>query len=134
MGRLFNPCGAGGVSPRDRYKFCGSLPNHLDEKEQCRGDGTPESLYSGNNNYGEVYGAGVDLVLNKLGSDGVVGDQGYSSERSPEEELPPSIPNYQIFMEFPFITKGTCSGGLLNDFLIFQRLVFGGVQNMQFCC
>lgn len=115
VGRLFNPCGAGGVSPRDRNKFCGSLPNHLDEKEARRGDGTPESLYSGNNNYGEVYGpsADVQLVLSKLSADVGVGDQGYSSEKSPErspnQETAPSLPSFAsdpLLDEFPFITKG----------------------------
>lgn len=126
VGRILNPCGAGGVSPRDRNKFCGSLPNHLDEKDIRSGDCTPESLYNGNNNYGEVYthpaalpGKNVELLFQKLipQHDFGGGDQGYGSERSPEEEQLPSLPNesqprrnhYSTIrrnMEFPFITKG----------------------------
>lgn len=124
VGRILNPCGAGGVSPRDRNKFCGSLPNHLDEKDIRSGDCTPESVYNENNNYGGVYAhpapaKNVELLFHKLvpQSDLVGGDQGYGSERSPEEELPPPLPTeppprrqhystIRRIKEFPFITKG----------------------------
>lgn len=66
--RIFSPCGR---DPRDRYKLCGSLPNHLDSP-------TPTS--------------DVLLRLQPLPPPPPAPDQGYASERSPEEELPPPLP------------------------------------------
>lgn len=66
--RIFSPCGR---DPRDRYKLCGSLPNHLDSP-------TPTS--------------DVLLRLHPLPPPPPAPDQGYASERSPEEELPPPLP------------------------------------------
>lgn len=102
--RFFSPCGRGAndsVGPRDRYKFCGSLPNHLDNKEDRESEDS--APYRDNNN---VRAPKSDLVLrlqplvpsepalqDKLRLLPVVPqDQGYASERSPEDELPPALP------------------------------------------
>lgn len=104
VARFFSPCGRNNdsVGPRDRYKFCGSLPNHLDSKEHpleevCE----PEDLtsYRNNNNVRVVKKSDVVLRLQPLVPHGGykdpmggVQDQGYASERSPEDELPPDLP------------------------------------------
>ncbi|XP_054266595.1 tyrosine-protein phosphatase non-receptor type 13 isoform X3 [Macrosteles quadrilineatus] len=81
VSKFFSPCG-GDVAPRDRYKFCGSLPNHLDSNE--------EAEYRNNNNVKE----NVVLRLQPLVPKGeaLPLDQGYGSERSPEDEVPPDLP------------------------------------------
>ncbi|XP_075221536.1 uncharacterized protein LOC142324565 isoform X2 [Lycorma delicatula] len=91
VGRFFSPCGRGGndsVGPRDRYKFCGSLPNHLDAK-----DPVPEDDCSYRNNNNEPLKnkkSDLELRLHPLAKGDQ--DQGYASERSPEDLPPPPPP------------------------------------------
>jgi len=107
------PC-SGGVGPNDRNKFCGSLPNHLDTKQ-----GDVQSQQSnGNNNAGEHAIPNnkrneVELHLQPLPPSstldpGALHDQGYGSERSPDDEHPPSVPGLlDLTSKYPFITRGT---------------------------
>lgn len=50
----------------------------------------------------QQFGKCVDLKLSKLASGGEPQDQGYASERSPEDEHPPSLPG----QPFPSVTPG----------------------------
>ncbi|XP_023722742.2 tyrosine-protein phosphatase non-receptor type 13 isoform X6 [Cryptotermes secundus] len=110
VGRILVPC-SGGVGPKDRNKFCGSLPNHLDTKH---GD-VEDPCRNGNNNNGEHAIPNncneVELRLRPLPSSCTLDpaslhDQGYGSERSPEEEHPPSLPGLlELTSKYPFITR-----------------------------
>lgn len=122
VGRFFSPCSRSGVEnsvgPRDRYKFCGSLPNHLDAKDPVEIEEIDEdSSFKNNNNVATLnnhhplknkQNDAVELRLHPLVSssfqhvhqDSATNDQGYASERSPEEELPPDLPAP--------IVSGTC--------------------------
>lgn len=89
VGRVLNPCGNGGVRHKDRNKFSGSLPNHLDEKQISSEDNSSESLYYPCSNYEEIYlhaKAKKNEVLRQGSQDLGIGDQGYGSEWSPEDE------------------------------------------------
>lgn len=108
VGRFFSPCGRGGnesVGPQDRYKFCGSLPNHLDAKDPAPED---DSSYKNNNN--ELHDdkkSDFELRLHPLTKGEQ--DQGYGSERSPEDLLPPPqpLPQAQLFLEScPLVSPG----------------------------
>ena len=106
------PC-SGGVGPNDRDKFCGSLPNHLDSKHselqaQC---------CNGNNNDGEHdipknKRNEVELRLHPLHPPSALDpaglhDQGYGSERSPEDEHPPSVPGLlDLTSKYSLVTRG----------------------------
>ncbi|XP_026679028.1 multiple PDZ domain protein-like [Diaphorina citri] len=93
-----------GLSYNNRYKLCASLPNYLekenlDELESCK---FPYGINNNNNNNNELefYDLKKDLELNlkpilikSRTEDYVTNDQGYGSERSPEEEYPPDILN-----------------------------------------
>ena len=118
VGRILVPC-SGGVGPKDRNKFCGSLPNHLDSNHDD-GDLT-ESCYNGNNNNDDTLPSSshlknkkneVELRLHPLPPScaldpGGLHDQGYGSERSPEDELPPSLPGMlELSAKYPFISRG----------------------------
>uniref|UniRef100_A0A1B6JBW2 PDZ domain-containing protein n=2 Tax=Homalodisca liturata TaxID=320908 RepID=A0A1B6JBW2_9HEMI len=100
VARFFSPCGRGNqdsVGPRDRYKFCGSLPNHLDAKDPALEEVSEmddDSSYRNNNNVRHLKKNDVLLKLQPLvpRADSVTHDQGYASERSPEDELPPDLP------------------------------------------
>jgi hypothetical protein len=112
VGRILVPC-SGGVGPKDRNKFCGSLPNHLDSKHCDLSD----ACCNGNNNNGEHTvpqnkRSEVELDLHPLPAPCTLDptalhDQGYGSERSPEEEQPPSLPGMlELTSKYPFITQG----------------------------
>nr|CAD7573113.1 unnamed protein product [Timema californicum] len=145
VARILVPCT--GVGPKDRNKFCGSLPNHLDGKPSPGDPGdTPESCCNGNNNNDEYLQRfrgdyltmtapsssssvaaqhqqhnqhhhqqtknkrnELELRLHPLDSS-VLYDQGYGSERSPEEEHPLKAPQPDVCqgrpLEYPFITPG----------------------------
>jgi hypothetical protein len=98
--RILLPC-SGGVAAKDRNKFCGSLPNHLDVEDAC---------CNGNNNNNN--GDQVELRLRPLPAactldPSALHDQGYGSERSPEDEHPPSVPEWMgLTSKYPFITRG----------------------------
>ncbi|KAK6629940.1 hypothetical protein RUM43_003761 [Polyplax serrata] len=91
VGKVLNRCGDG-VRQRDRNKFCGSLPNYLDEKQVFSegNDPSPESLYYPSNTYEKIYQKrSSSRATDRLFCDQqeqVVWDQGYGSEWSPEEE------------------------------------------------
>ena len=108
------PC-SDGVGPNDRNRFCGSLPNHLDSKHS---DLQAQSC-NGNNNDGENAipknkRNEVELRLQPLPppsstlDPAALHDQGYGSERSPEDEHPPSLPGLlDLTSKYSFITRGT---------------------------
>jgi hypothetical protein len=101
------------VGPKDRNKFCGSLPNHLDTKHSdvqdacCNGNNNNGEHAVPNNNRNEV-----ELRLRPLPSSctldpAALHDQGYGSERSPEDEHPPSLLGLlELTSKFPFVTRG----------------------------
>jgi hypothetical protein len=65
-----------------------------------------------NNNYNNNNGDEVELRLRPLPSSctldpSALHDQGYGSERSPEDEHPPSLPGFlELNSKYPFITRG----------------------------
>ncbi|XP_037027621.1 uncharacterized protein LOC119068226 isoform X4 [Bradysia coprophila] len=69
------------VSKKDRNKFCGSLPNHLDADDVC----------GENENRPDIQ---LKLPINRSTFDTGC-DQGYASERSPEDEVPPLFPPFR---------------------------------------
>ncbi|XP_063244256.1 ligand of Numb protein X 2-like [Bacillus rossius redtenbacheri] len=69
-------------------KLCGSLPNHLDNNN----DEFPPPAAAGE---------ALELRLHPLP------DQGYASERSPDEERPPPPPPPLLLPDYPFITAET---------------------------
>jgi len=94
LGRLLAPChhrrrserdgggcgsaGAAGERPhRDRYKLCGSLPSHLDSDIADNNNILPSPAVSEKD---------VQLRLHSLMVATDLGDQGYASERSPDED------------------------------------------------
>lgn len=135
-----------------RYKLCASLPNYLekenlDELESCK---FPYGINNNNNNNNELefYDLKKDLELNlkpilikSRTEDYVTNDQGYGSERSPEEEYPPDILNQknlqdcggeesskasdqQICQVHPFINQSKSGyqmifSGKLSQFLLY---------------
>ncbi|XP_066998955.2 tyrosine-protein phosphatase non-receptor type 13 isoform X2 [Anabrus simplex] len=96
VGRLLAPCSGAGVGPKDRNKFCGSLPNHLD----VNSDDSPTPTPCNNNSQTVKNQRNVELRLHALDPT-TLHDQGYGSERSPEEEQPPEL---KAWMQYPFIT------------------------------
>jgi hypothetical protein len=93
VGRILLPYSGGNT-------FCGSLPNHLDVEDAC---------CNGNNNNNRDQ---VELRLRPLPASCTLDplalqDQGYGSERSPEDEHPPSLPEWMgLTSKYPFITSG----------------------------
>lgn len=114
VGRFFSPCGRGdndSVGPRDRYKFCGSLPNHLDAKDPAPED---DCSYRNNNNE-PLNNKKTDLELRLHPLTKGDQDQGYGSERSPEDVLPlPPPPLHQQLL--PESCPLVCPGKPLNGF------------------
>lgn len=162
--RLLGPCGATDsaltpttqAEPNNKYRFCGSLPNHLDE-ELLQREG---SIYNKDNNnfVGQIVKVNttpannhthvpkkshappiptlrniqrqepnIELRLQnlnvKVNNDTALCDQGYGSERSPEDEYPPGgglgavqqrgscrhqceTEDLEQYATFPFITTG----------------------------
>lgn len=70
---------------------------------------------------GKGTGAVLDLKLTKLGAFGEPQDQGYASERSPEEEHPPTLPG----QAFPTVTPGESIGFCFYPFFLY---IYTGVE------
>ncbi|XP_074039161.1 tyrosine-protein phosphatase non-receptor type 13 isoform X2 [Leptinotarsa decemlineata] len=116
-GSICNGSGGSGSGKSSRHpdgKICGSLPNYLDERERngaCNNNRHEKSL-------DEVdrippLGDGAPLHWKFSDTQTALCDQGYGSERSPEEEYPPPLPDhdhlqYHHHLEphapYPFVT------------------------------
>ncbi|XP_039293588.1 uncharacterized protein LOC120353562 [Nilaparvata lugens] len=94
VGRFFSPCGRESVRPHDRYKLCGSLPNHLDaqdvyvQNEPITDDRLVVACAPDNNNEPLKTVAG-DLQM-RLGAVPDL-DQGYGSGKSPDRSRLPLL-------------------------------------------
>jgi len=105
---------SGGVGPNDRNKFCGSLPNHLDTKQrdrqsqQCNGNNNAGEDVIPNNKRNEVELRLQPLPATSTLDPATLHDQGYGSERSPDDEHPPTLPGLMdLTSKYSFITRET---------------------------
>ncbi|RZF38836.1 hypothetical protein LSTR_LSTR013777 [Laodelphax striatellus] len=93
VGRFFSPCGRESVQPHDRYKLCGSLPNHLDaqdvyaQNEPIRDERLVVACDNNNEPLKTVAG---DLQL-RLSAAAPDLDQGYGSGKSPDRSRLPLL-------------------------------------------
>uniref|UniRef100_A0AAG5DX39 PDZ domain-containing protein n=1 Tax=Anopheles atroparvus TaxID=41427 RepID=A0AAG5DX39_ANOAO len=85
------------VSQKDRNKFCGSLPNHLDLDDDSSIDRDCKAIIRQNEagilqhqQQAHQHQLQLKLPLQRTTVDAGF-DQGYGSERSPEDEMPPPL-------------------------------------------
>ncbi|GJQ68918.1 hypothetical protein Trydic_g6107 [Trypoxylus dichotomus] len=109
----------GGRHTNSEPKICGSLPSYLDERDASTGCNTNHHHECEKPPLQDVerippLGDGAPLHWKFSDTQTALCDQGYGSERSPEEEYPPPLPEHDnqchhhldLHSCYPFITPG----------------------------